>query len=134
MSTPQPLIGKRNEGVKTTPVMTGDEFGETPIFGFNVEQEGDYLRNWPVNGLLAGKLVSLRATKTEDPDDSREYACIESVDGVKFRVYTPGQLRHQLAQAGIGSYVEMTYLGKEKVEGFKAMLHQFKVEVATTIN
>jgi hypothetical protein len=132
MTNPQPLLGKRASDVKVAPIAAEDAFAETPIFAPGiVENETQYLKSWPANEMLAGNLKALRRTKNEDPDEQRDYACIETVDGVRFRVYTPGQLKYALSQITLGTYVEMTYMGKEKVEGYKTQLHQFKVEAAS---
>lgn len=126
------IFGKKKQGATLNDLNAADAFSETMILapGLDVEKETDYLKAWPAGAEICGTLKALRTTKPQTPGrDPQDYACLEAVDGTLFRVYTPGQLRYTLeSRAGVGAYVEMTYLGMEFVDKIGRDCHQFSVK------
>lgn len=127
------LMGARPENV-TARKIEGGVWKDTPYFAPGLEEDSDHMKAFPIGSTLIGRLVDIRETKAEKAEDRRNYACLETTDGQKFRVQAPGSLTYKLGEAGVGSLVEITYRGKEQVEGYKQPLHQFDVEVLEVLN
>lgn len=121
------IIGKRNEGRKLRDMNAGDPWAEAPFYGVGEGSEN-------VNGLAAGDTVAavfhgLRVSNKNGPKaNQRDYAVLETLDGEKIRLFTPGQLRYILDQLEPKTYVEITYKGKEYVEDLERECHQFDVK------
>lgn len=112
-----------------------DPFAEAPFYGF-----GD-INSATVTGLAAGDVVAgvfhgLRQSKT---GKKSWYARIEAEGGQKIRLFTPANLKGQLMskdtgelRVPAGTYIEITYLGMEVVEGVNdgEPIHQLDLKVA----
>lgn len=127
MSTPTtPIVGKLRQNRQMRDLSAGDPWSESPFYGCG-EIEHEHINSWPAGTTIAGIFKGLRtANKSKAKSEQREYAVFETDDGEKFRAYTPGQLKYQLGLLEVGTYVEMTYVGKEYVESAGQDLHQFK--------
>ncbi len=123
------VIGRVPQNVKRTLLVPGGEWKDTPYFGPGLEKDSEHMKAFPIGMEIAGTVKALRTTKAEKESDQKDYACMEDLDGNKFRLATPGQLRYALESAGVGARVIVTYKGKEVVEGFKQPLHQFDVSL-----
>lgn len=138
MTTTNLLIGKRKAQAALVPAHEADQFSETPLFGVGVNEEAqlakgnEFLKAWPIGATLAGVFHGLKTMKLKDGEDEpTQYIRMESVDGIKFRAYAPGQLAYRAAQLEKGTYVEITYRGKEPVDlnGVTRNVHQFEVNI-----
>lgn len=124
---------KRPENARMEDVSAGDPWSEAPFYTWG-ETQSDKLISIAVDETIRGRFHGLRTAK--EGKKSR-YAIMETLSGVKFRVFTPGQLVYFLDnRCEKGDYVEITYRGKEYVEDIQEEAHQFKVERAdgNTIN
>lgn len=65
----------------------------------------------------------------EDPN-KLQYQHHIDIDGVTTSIYGTGQLNYLMNSIPPGTLIRITYMGKEKVEGYKKKLHQFKVQKA----
>ncbi len=82
--------------------------------------------NAVVEGVYRGFIT--RASKL-DATKTQYIHSFEQPDGSTQSVYGFGQMDSILKTIAIGAKVRVTYLGKEKVEGYASKLHQCKVEV-----
>lgn len=64
----------------------------------------------------------------DDPDKLRSLHVIR-VDGKIVNYYGTGHLDYLLRNVPKNSKVRISYMGKQKVKGYKVQLHQFKLEV-----
>lgn len=124
----QQTIGAVPQNVKRNKIVTGGEWAETPYFGPGLLENSENMIAFPKGMTLAGTLKAIRETKAEKAKDRKRYLCLEDFSGNKFRVSAPGQLVYLAEQAGLGTPIAITYMGKEVVEGYKDELHQFEVE------
>ena len=140
MEQTQLLFGQRKAKANLQKLVTEDEFAETPIFGHNVDEakkqaEGNpFLKDWPVNGVLAGTFKGQRTMKLKEGEkEARTYMRMVTVDGQKFRIYSPGQLRFLAeSQIKMNQYVEITYRGKTEEpvklkDGSSRQVHQYEI-------
>ena len=125
----QPLMGSRPANATARKIEGGDGWKDTPYFGPGLEKNTENMKAMPAGSVLVGFVRAVRTTKAEKEADRKRYACLDTQDGAKFRVSAPGQLVFLLEEAGIGSLVEIKYLGKEEVAGYKQPLHQFEVNI-----
>ena len=128
------IIGGRRENVKLREVGGEDPWAESPMFAPTLDPASitsEFIKPWEKDVVLAGIFRGLRtANKAKAKQEQRDYAVFETDTGEKFRAYTPGQLRYNLQNnAKVGDYVEVTYLGKQEVEGQPQPLHQFDFKV-----
>lgn len=131
MSTVQPLVGKRREqGEKPlTDLSAGDPWAEAPFFAVDPDGtlEHEHITGWRKDSLICGIFHGVRVANKQGPaNKQRPYAVFMDDDGNRFRVYTPGQLQYQLKDLPVGTYVEMTYLGKDLNERDGVEYHNFK--------
>jgi len=122
-------VGAVPANLKLRKLEAGGGWKDTPFFAPGMEANSAHMLAFAVGASVAGRLIALRTTKHEDEDDQKDYACLEGLDGKRFRIQTPGQLRYLLEEAKIESRVVITYKGREKVEGYKQPLHQFEVSI-----
>lgn len=125
---------KGNISGELVDLSAGDRWAESPLFAPGMDKDHEHLVRWDKDVTLAGILRGIRTTKAQAASDRRDYAVFETEDGKLFRCYTPGQLKYHLTEAGINTYVEMTYLGREYVEAHKKELHQFSVKAKLITN
>ena len=93
----------------------GNEFPETLVLE----------KDKPVEcKIISREVVKLKKYKTEKTVYRVE------VDGEPKALWGSGQLDYLLNKVKDGDIVRITYLGKEKVKGFRNELHQYRVEVA----
>ena len=133
---------------KTTPVVAGDPWADTPFLspGLTTErvqemtEEGKEVHKaaWNPGEKIAGIFNGLMTKKNPPAKGAKVYGRFTSVDGQKFRVDAPGQLAYLLeslvTDQKIGRYVELTYAGKEYVEKLQQDCHQFELSVEEAIN
>lgn len=127
MNNTNTLMGTRPANAVARKIEGGDGWKDTPYFGPGLEKDSENMKAMPIGSTIVGFIRAVRTTKAEKEADRKRYACLEAADGTKFRVSAPGQLVFLLEEAGIGTLVEINYLGKEEVEGYKQPLHQFEV-------
>ena len=130
------MLGSTNDfapeaGRKVTDVNQGDLWADTPFFAPGLTENTEFKLAWPIGQTLAGVLRGVREKKNAGPKSCKHYAILESTKGARFRVEAPGQLRHNLSELAAGTYVEITYKGKENVEGI-GELHAFDVKKEVT--
>lgn len=131
----QSVIGKRAENQTLKTISTDDPFKDSPFYAPG-ETENKEINNIPVGGVLAGYFHGVRESRKANSSGSKSwYACLETVDGEKFRVFAPTQLRNVLErEAKLKQYVEMTYLGrKDPIDGGKPY-HNFEVALGEILN
>jgi len=126
--------GERRQPGRTDLVdAMADDWAESVFYAQDPEGrlQSEYLTAQPVGGILAGVLKEIRRTKDKaDGTPGRDYGCFVTDAGDRFRAYLPGQLRaaceKALSALPKGVYMEITYLGKEKVDNRE--LHQFDIK------
>lgn len=135
-NTTAPVIGQRREGVKTKEVFGEDAWQDTPFYAYTPTGDvgSEHLLPWSIGMSICANFHVLRRTKNENENKRRDYACFITDDGQKLRAYVSGQLRAALERLDAGTYVEMTYRGKEYVESQKQELHQFDIVIPEDAN
>jgi hypothetical protein len=131
------VIGKRRENQTLEPVIGKDPWAEAPFYALSQDGEtnSEHLLPWTKDMTIAANFHGLRvANKDKAPTEQRDYAVFKTDDGMLLRAYTPGQLKYALEQIEVGTYVEITYLGKEYVERLKKDIHQFDVKAPSPSN
>lgn len=113
------------QGMKATPIVVSDAWADTPFFAAGLESDSENLLAWAIGQTLVGYVRGLRRTKNDIESKQRDYGVFETVDGKKFRAYTPGQLKSNLASIEDGVLIAMTYNGKKLVEKLGRELHDF---------
>jgi hypothetical protein len=128
---PNLLMGQRKANAHLIDMRPDDAFSETVIFGVACKTESEYVKAWPITTTLAGlfkgwKTMALKAGE----DTPQSYIKMEGLDGVKFRAYAPAQLLNRVEQIPLGTYLEITYKGKEEAtlkDGAVRNVHAFDV-------
>lgn len=95
--------------------VVGQEFGEAIIP--------------EVNQPIEAKLINRETVKLKKYKAEKTVYHLE-VDGEKKNLWGSGHLDYLMDKVKDGSYVRITYLGKEKVKGMRQEVHKWKVEVA----
>lgn len=124
------IIGKRRENTNMKPVIGEDPWKESPFYAQTTDGEvkSEHLLPWSVGMTLAGIFEGLRvANKQKAATEQRDYAVFRTDDGELFRAYAGGQMKYALSQIPEGTYVEITYKGKEYVERLSKEVHQYDV-------
>lgn len=122
------LVGKPKKGDRVLRELTaGDPWADAQFYAVG-EANSEHVKAWPVGGVICGIFRGLRVSNKNGPESKqRDYAVFDLEDGGKIRVFTPGQLHYNLSNIPTGTYVEMTYLGKEMIARLETEVHKFKV-------
>ena len=110
----------------TAPIMQGDAWQDSAFFAPGMETDSEHKLAWPIGQTLAGVFHGIREKKNVGPKSCAHYGVFETSTGTKFRCDAPGQLRYNLQNLTVGTYIEITYLGKEEVED-KGLCHKFEL-------
>jgi hypothetical protein len=131
----QTIMGTRKDGQKLTTISADDPFKDSPFYSAG-DVDNENINPIPEGGVLAGYFHGLRESRKANSSGSKSwYACMETVDGEKFRVFAPTQLRNVLErEARLKQYVELTYMGrKEPIDGGRPY-HNFEVALGDILN
>lgn len=120
------VIGKRDEGRKLQDMTAGDPWAEAPFYG--VGEGSEHVQGISVGDQICAIFHGLRVANKGKAVKERDYAILETVTGEKLRLFTPGQLKHNLLNVAVGTYVEITYLGMQYAEKLERDVHNFKVQ------
>lgn len=129
------VIGKRAENQTLRTISADDPFKDTPFFGAG-ESDSEHITEVPVGGVIAGYFHGLRESRKANNSGSKSwYACIETTDGQKLRLFAPTVLKNLLErEAQLKQYVEVVYMGRrEPVDGGKPY-HNFELSLGDTLN
>lgn len=129
MTTNQRVIGQKRKDVEVTTMQ--DPWGDAPFYAppSKTGKESEHVTVLSEGDVICANFFGLRTSKHDIPAKRRKYAVLELEGGEKIRLFTPGQLAGVLKNVASGTYVEITYMGREKVEGYDDPLHQFEVLV-----
>lgn len=135
-TTQTAIIGKRVENQKMREISTEDAFKDAPFYAAGNGTET--LKGIPVEGVLCGIFRGLRESRKANSSGSKSfYICMETVDGERFRVMAPTQLRNVIQDEKVenGQYIELTYKGeKVPASGEGRSYHLFNVALGETLN
>lgn len=126
------VIGTLRDKNETTELR--DPFAEAPFFAAG-ESNSEHINSLKEGDTIAAVFHGLRQSKV---GKKSWYARLEADNGDKIRLFTPANLKGQLMskdtgdyRVPVGTYVEITYLGMESVEGINDgdPIHQFELRV-----
>lgn len=127
----QNTIGRRREDIETKDVFGADDWADTPFYAYSPtgEVNSEHLLPWAPGVMICTNFHGIRQTKNDVESKRRLYGIFMDDDGNRIRAYLSGQLSAALRRLEPGTYVEMTYRGKEFVEKEGKELHQFDIVV-----
>ena len=128
-TTGNPIIGKRRDAEAMGTLQ--DPWAEAPFFAppSKTGKESEHITVLNEGDAICAVFHGMRESKNDVAAKRRKYAVLQTEDGERLRLFTPGQLAGILKNVAQGSYVEITYRGREAVEGYDDPLHQFDVLV-----
>lgn len=116
--------GRQSDEVREN-LTAGDPWGEAPFYGAGAS-DSETVNRIEIGDTVRAIFRGLRQSKT---GHKSWYAVLETEDGEKLRMFTPGGLRYTLEnRTSLGDLLEITYLGLKEVEGQPKPLHDFQVE------